>query len=114
MDQLALLFVLLLGSVVTVSLGPTKRLHKRRDYDEEIPVGRRETVVMWWSGMRGVASVAPPGYRWEVPPGPGDSPRSWTASCASWTYAACADVGAAVAASDGGGGRKIKVWRAPW
>ncbi|MFD7440423.1 Na+/H+ antiporter [Streptomyces sp. NPDC059909] len=36
----------------------TKRLHKRRDYDEEIPVGRRETIVMWWSGMRGVASVA--------------------------------------------------------
>ncbi|WP_455357219.1 Na+/H+ antiporter [Streptomyces sp. SYSU K217416] len=35
-----------------------KRLHTRRDYDEEIPVGWRETVVMWWSGMRGVASVA--------------------------------------------------------
>ncbi|MFF9084927.1 Na+/H+ antiporter [Streptomyces sp. NPDC014991] len=37
----------------------TKRLHaRRRDYDEEIPVSWRETVVMWWSGMRGVASVA--------------------------------------------------------
>ncbi|MFD8915255.1 Na+/H+ antiporter [Streptomyces sp. NPDC059575] len=36
----------------------TKRLHARRDYDEDIPVGWRETVVMWWSGMRGVASVA--------------------------------------------------------
>jgi CPA1 family monovalent cation:H+ antiporter len=35
-----------------------KRLHRLRDYDEEIPVGWRETVVMWWSGMRGVASVA--------------------------------------------------------
>ncbi|MFI1399130.1 Na+/H+ antiporter [Streptomyces sp. NPDC020681] len=35
-----------------------KRLHSRRDYDEEIPVGWRETVVMWWSGMRGVVSVA--------------------------------------------------------
>lgn len=35
-----------------------KRLHKRRDYDEEIPTSWRETVVMWWSGMRGVASVA--------------------------------------------------------
>ncbi|MGA4842540.1 Na+/H+ antiporter [Streptomyces sp. G45] len=35
-----------------------KRLHKRRDYDEEIPMSWRETVVMWWSGMRGVASVA--------------------------------------------------------
>ncbi|MDT9687912.1 Na+/H+ antiporter [Streptomyces sp. P9(2023)] len=35
-----------------------KRLHTRRDYDEEIPVSWRETVVMWWSGMRGVASVA--------------------------------------------------------
>ncbi|MGJ5750875.1 CPA1 family monovalent cation:H+ antiporter [Streptomyces puniciscabiei] len=36
----------------------TKRLHARRDSDEEIPVSWRETVVMWWSGMRGVASVA--------------------------------------------------------
>ncbi|MFF3641773.1 Na+/H+ antiporter [Streptomyces sp. NPDC002564] len=35
-----------------------KRLHKRRDVDEEIPTSVRETVVMWWSGMRGVASVA--------------------------------------------------------
>ncbi|MFF4897405.1 Na+/H+ antiporter [Streptomyces sp. NPDC001068] len=36
----------------------TKRLHARRDIDEEIPTSWRETVVMWWSGMRGVASVA--------------------------------------------------------
>ncbi|WP_371672102.1 Na+/H+ antiporter [Streptomyces sp. NBC_00289] len=36
----------------------TKRLHARRDHDEDIPMGWRETVVMWWSGMRGVASVA--------------------------------------------------------
>ncbi|MEU1848972.1 Na+/H+ antiporter [Streptomyces sp. NPDC019990] len=36
----------------------TKRLHERRDYDEDIPVSWRETMVMWWSGMRGVASVA--------------------------------------------------------
>ena len=36
----------------------TKRLHARRDYDEDIPVSWRETVVMWWSGMRGVASAA--------------------------------------------------------
>ncbi|MGA4848319.1 Na+/H+ antiporter [Streptomyces sp. G5(2025)] len=35
-----------------------KRLHKRRDYDEDIPTSWRETVVMWWAGMRGVASVA--------------------------------------------------------
>ncbi|WP_438488487.1 Na+/H+ antiporter [Streptomyces sp. S186] len=35
-----------------------KRMHKRRDYDEEIPMSWRETVIMWWSGMRGVASVA--------------------------------------------------------
>ncbi|MFI6283643.1 Na+/H+ antiporter [Streptomyces sp. NPDC051018] len=35
-----------------------KRLHTRRNYDEDIPVSWRETVVMWWSGMRGVASVA--------------------------------------------------------
>ncbi|GHF89958.1 Na+/H+ antiporter [Streptomyces griseosporeus] len=36
----------------------TKRLHARRDIDEEIPTSWRETVIMWWSGMRGVASVA--------------------------------------------------------
>jgi CPA1 family monovalent cation:H+ antiporter len=36
----------------------TKRLHAIRDYDEEIPTSWRETIVMWWSGMRGVASVA--------------------------------------------------------
>ncbi|MFF1482084.1 Na+/H+ antiporter [Streptomyces sp. NPDC058301] len=35
-----------------------KRLHTRRDYDEEIPTTWRETIVMWWAGMRGVASVA--------------------------------------------------------
>ncbi|MGW0880839.1 Na+/H+ antiporter [Streptomyces sp. NPDC002671] len=36
----------------------TRRLHALRDYDEDIPMSIRETVVMWWSGMRGVASVA--------------------------------------------------------
>ncbi|MFJ4622701.1 Na+/H+ antiporter [Streptomyces sp. NPDC088812] len=36
----------------------TQRLHRRRDRDEEIPMSWRETVVMWWAGMRGVASVA--------------------------------------------------------
>ncbi|MEV5428849.1 Na+/H+ antiporter [Streptomyces sp. NPDC052701] len=36
----------------------TKRLHAGRDHDEDIPMSWRETVVMWWSGMRGVASVA--------------------------------------------------------
>lgn len=36
----------------------TLRLHRRRDLDEDIPTTWRETVVMWWSGMRGVASVA--------------------------------------------------------
>jgi CPA1 family monovalent cation:H+ antiporter len=35
-----------------------RRLHAKRDYDEDIPVSWRETVVMWWAGMRGVASVA--------------------------------------------------------
>lgn len=35
-----------------------KKLHGRRDYDEEIPLSWRESVVMWWAGMRGVASVA--------------------------------------------------------
>ncbi|MDG9691764.1 CPA1 family monovalent cation:H+ antiporter [Streptomyces sp. DSM 42143] len=36
----------------------TQRLHARQDKDEDIPTSWRETVVMWWSGMRGVASVA--------------------------------------------------------
>ncbi|OAH14435.1 Na+/H+ antiporter [Streptomyces jeddahensis] len=36
----------------------TNRLHMRRRDDEDIPVSLRETVVMWWAGMRGVASVA--------------------------------------------------------
>lgn len=35
-----------------------KRLHTRRDFSEDIPTGWRETVIMWWAGMRGVASVA--------------------------------------------------------
>ncbi|MFI2782235.1 Na+/H+ antiporter [Streptomyces sp. ALB3] len=34
------------------------RLHTRHDYSEEIPTSWRETVVVWWAGMRGVASVA--------------------------------------------------------
>ncbi|MBD0419888.1 Na+/H+ antiporter [Streptomyces sp. TRM S81-3] len=36
----------------------TQRLHAQRDHDEDIPTSWRETVVMWWAGMRGVASVA--------------------------------------------------------
>ncbi|MEV6110711.1 Na+/H+ antiporter [Streptomyces sp. NPDC051940] len=38
----------------------TRLLHGRpgNHDDEEIPVSWRETVVMWWAGMRGVASVA--------------------------------------------------------
>ncbi|MEF9903214.1 Na+/H+ antiporter [Streptomyces sp. P9-A2] len=36
----------------------TRRLHAARDTGEDIPVSWRETMVMWWSGMRGVASVA--------------------------------------------------------
>jgi monovalent cation/hydrogen antiporter len=36
----------------------TQRMHAGRDYGEDIPTGVRETVVVWWSGMRGVASVA--------------------------------------------------------
>ncbi len=36
----------------------TKRMHARKVHDEDIPTTWRETVVMWWSGMRGVASVA--------------------------------------------------------
>src|SRR5690606_27328022 len=36
----------------------TTRLHAARDTGEAIPLRRRQTVVMRWSGMRGVASVA--------------------------------------------------------
>ena len=35
-----------------------RRLHQVRDMDEDIPMTWRETVIMWWAGMRGVASVA--------------------------------------------------------
>ncbi|GEB54231.1 MULTISPECIES: Na+/H+ antiporter [Streptomyces] len=35
-----------------------QRLHQKKDLDEDIPRNWRETVVVWWSGMRGVASVA--------------------------------------------------------
>ncbi|WP_424887888.1 Na+/H+ antiporter [Streptomyces sp. XH2] len=35
-----------------------KKLHKGRDVHEDVPMSWRETVVMWWAGMRGVASVA--------------------------------------------------------
>ncbi|MER5930475.1 Na+/H+ antiporter [Streptomyces sp. NPDC002054] len=35
-----------------------RKLHTGRDWDEEIPLSWRESVVMWWAGMRGVASVA--------------------------------------------------------
>ncbi|MFR9722245.1 Na+/H+ antiporter [Streptomyces sp. MS19] len=36
----------------------TRRLHKDADSDEDVPLSWQETVVMWWSGMRGVATVA--------------------------------------------------------
>ncbi|MEV5507084.1 Na+/H+ antiporter [Streptomyces orinoci] len=36
----------------------TRKLHRKRDVGEEILVSWQETVVMWWSGMRGVVSVA--------------------------------------------------------
>ena len=36
----------------------TRKLHGLRDLDEDIPMTWRETVTMWWSGMRGVVSVA--------------------------------------------------------
>ncbi|MYS19614.1 sodium/proton antiporter, CPA1 family [Streptomyces sp. DvalAA-14] len=35
-----------------------RRLHKLRDVYEDIPMTWQETVIMWWSGMRGVVSVA--------------------------------------------------------
>ncbi|HEX8093847.1 Na+/H+ antiporter [Jatrophihabitans sp.] len=34
----------------------TRRLRRQRDTD--VPIGWRETVVVWWAGMRGVATVA--------------------------------------------------------
>jgi len=34
----------------------TRRLRRAREAD--LPIGWRETVVVWWSGMRGVATVA--------------------------------------------------------
>jgi Na+/H+ antiporter len=34
----------------------TRRLERQRDAD--VPIGWRETVVVWWAGMRGVATVA--------------------------------------------------------
>ncbi|WP_030417869.1 Na+/H+ antiporter [Streptomyces sp. SCSIO 75703] len=36
----------------------TRWLHAKHDQDEDIPMTWRESVVMWWAGMRGVASVA--------------------------------------------------------
>ncbi|MDQ0990364.1 Na+/H+ antiporter [Streptomyces sp. V3I7] len=36
----------------------TQRWHAKAVRDEDIPMTWRETVVMWWAGMRGVASVA--------------------------------------------------------
>ncbi|MCZ2526491.1 Na+/H+ antiporter [Streptomyces sp. HB2AG] len=35
-----------------------RRLHRNKDVDEDVPMSPREVVVMWWAGMRGVASVA--------------------------------------------------------
>ena len=34
----------------------SRLLHRQRDTD--VPIGWRETVVVWWAGMRGVATVA--------------------------------------------------------
>ncbi|HEY5856813.1 MAG TPA: Na+/H+ antiporter [Aldersonia sp.] len=34
------------------------RRQRRRNPDADVPGSTRETIVMWWSGMRGVASVA--------------------------------------------------------
>jgi CPA1 family monovalent cation:H+ antiporter len=36
----------------------TRFRRRLKHSDMEVPVGWRETVVMWWSGMRGVASIA--------------------------------------------------------
>ncbi|MFG3255844.1 Na+/H+ antiporter [Streptomyces sp. NPDC048172] len=64
-EQLLPAALAVVGVVVLVRLMwllPTawlaQRLHRRNDLDEDIPENWRETVVVWWSGMRGVASVA--------------------------------------------------------
>ncbi|RKN42312.1 Na+/H+ antiporter [Streptomyces hoynatensis] len=36
----------------------TQWVRKRAHSTDDVPLSRRETVVMWWSGMRGVATVA--------------------------------------------------------
>ncbi|MEW2549413.1 Na+/H+ antiporter [Streptomyces sp. NPDC047002] len=63
--QLVVWGAAIVGVVVVVRLlyllpaaWAAKKLHRLRDLDEEIPMSWRESVVMWWSGMRGVASVA--------------------------------------------------------
>ncbi|MFI9556514.1 Na+/H+ antiporter [Nonomuraea endophytica] len=48
--------VRLLWLLPTASLA--RRLHQSRGDDSDTPMSWRETVVMWWAGMRGVASVA--------------------------------------------------------
>lgn len=37
-------------------IGESRRLQRARETD--VPIGWRETVVVWWAGMRGVATVA--------------------------------------------------------
>ncbi len=69
----------------------TKRMHTERDVGEDIPLSWRETVVMWWSGMRGVASVAlalaiplETDSGADFPPGPRSS--SWRSA---WCWGPC-------------------------
>ncbi|WP_367125750.1 Na+/H+ antiporter [Streptomyces phytohabitans] len=64
-DELLPAAGLVVGAVVVVRLlwllpasWLARKLHQRKDVDEEIPMSWRETIVVWWSGMRGVASVA--------------------------------------------------------
>ncbi|MGX7680735.1 Na+/H+ antiporter [Jatrophihabitans sp. DSM 45814] len=38
--------------------GQTESRRLQRQRDSDVPIGWRETVVVWWAGMRGVATVA--------------------------------------------------------
>lgn len=57
-----------------------KRLHTRRDYDEEIPTTWRETIVMWWAGMRGWPRSRSPSRSRSGPTTARPSPRATRSS----------------------------------